>query len=491
MTTKLKILEYEDCPTLSDQSMVQKIVPHCEYSVSSDGQTAMHRTSTTSSWKIHAALRPSRILRDLFLPVGYPHSVRPEYMAYQFYDSLQGLCSYLRGVVSTSAVLTAAGVGNADATAMSAAMTWAMRDGLGMIGGLLFSYTTSSLFDSYVKEFRLFADVINDVGLTLDMVSPYVGNEYVLYVTSASTLCKVMCGMAAGATKGSITQHFCLRGNMADLNAKESTQETLVSLVGMILGIVLARYLHSLETNQDTDKPITATVTWSIFILLTLVHVWANYIGVKLLRLRTLNRERAQEALGGVIHQLAGESLWSGKNASPPSYSVSVVPIPEQLSESIWSSARSIIFPGYIRLGVRFATTLSGISQSSTMESLQEEFGSENYVLGILPDNRTVCVSLRVGATDRTELKAFVHASTVRQCITQGALLGKKDTWVEKQQLISRTHTQVNILFGKTKDTPKGEILSLEALEKKGWDVSRLYLGFGRWRIQWNTSKTD
>ena len=38
------------------------------------------------------------------------------------YDSLQGLCSYLRGVVSTSAVLEAAGVGNVDVTAMSAAM---------------------------------------------------------------------------------------------------------------------------------------------------------------------------------------------------------------------------------------------------------------------------------------------------------------------------------------------------------------------------------
>ena len=47
--------------------------------------------------------------------------MRDGYLSYQFYDSIQGLCSYLRGVVSTSAVLTAAGVGDVEATAMSAA----------------------------------------------------------------------------------------------------------------------------------------------------------------------------------------------------------------------------------------------------------------------------------------------------------------------------------------------------------------------------------
>jgi hypothetical protein len=34
-----------------------------------------------------------------------------------------------------------------------------------MLGGLFFSYFASPFFDSYVKEFRLFADVINDLGL--------------------------------------------------------------------------------------------------------------------------------------------------------------------------------------------------------------------------------------------------------------------------------------------------------------------------------------
>ena len=63
--------------------------------------------------------RLRQVGRDLFLPVGYPRSVAEGYLEYQFYDSLQGLCTYLRGVVSTSAVLVAAGVGDAEATGKS------------------------------------------------------------------------------------------------------------------------------------------------------------------------------------------------------------------------------------------------------------------------------------------------------------------------------------------------------------------------------------
>ena len=59
--------------------------------------------------------------------------------------------------------------------------------------------------------------------------------------------------MAAGATKGNITDHFAISGNRADCQSKESTQETLISLVGMCLGVWLANILHKLERDTDTD----------------------------------------------------------------------------------------------------------------------------------------------------------------------------------------------------------------------------------------------
>jgi len=49
------------------------------------------------------------IFKSTFLPNNLS-SLRPEYLEYQFWDCLQGLSSYLRGVLATSSVLTAAGV---------------------------------------------------------------------------------------------------------------------------------------------------------------------------------------------------------------------------------------------------------------------------------------------------------------------------------------------------------------------------------------------
>ena len=43
----------------------------------------------------------------------YPQqSVREEYLAYQGWDTVQALCSYLRGILTTKAILEGSGVGS-------------------------------------------------------------------------------------------------------------------------------------------------------------------------------------------------------------------------------------------------------------------------------------------------------------------------------------------------------------------------------------------
>jgi hypothetical protein len=463
MASSVIVVEFDE-----DPSFETKRRPHWEYSISSTGKIEKQRRFTTPTSPDHDALSsrtnwlrhfligvPQQVLTDMFLPLGYPHSVTKEYMQYQLCDSIQGLCSYLRGVVSTSAVLTAAGVGNADATAMSAAMTWAMRDGLGMIGGLTFPYHASSLFDGYVKEFRLFADVINDVGLTLDMLAPYFGSENILYVTSAATICKIMCGISAGATKGSITQHFCTRGNMADLNAKEGTQETLVSLVGMILGVILAKYLHKLELN---DKSLAASVSWTVFNILTIVHVVVNYFGVKLLHLKTLNAQRAREALENLVaiaaqHGGDESDVWADQ-------ALSSIVSPDLLSESLVASIWYLLFPRGVILDARLETLTKVLTAEDLLRQVN---GTDRYLIGV--SGLQVYVSLKVGATDEDQLQAFVHAYIVHKRLTLGNTTGGTDARACVNHLVA-----------------KG--LSLQLLEDKGWDVkNRLYLGFGRSRV--------
>uniref|UniRef100_A0A7S4HQR9 Uncharacterized protein n=2 Tax=Odontella aurita TaxID=265563 RepID=A0A7S4HQR9_9STRA len=429
-------------------------------------------------------------------------------------------------VVSTSAVLTAAGVGDAEATAMSAAAAWALRDGLGMIGGLLFSYFASRDFDSRVKEWRLFADVVNDVGLTLDMVAPYFGKGGVLYVTSLATVCKSMCGISAGATKASITHHFSVRGNMADLSAKEGTQETLVSLLGMILGVALARYLHRLETSSVCDGGAeddssacdesgwnAMVVSWSIFVALTILHVWANYHGVKLLRLRSLNRQRAEVALRDVVERCAEQCMYAvdackdatkkHKNSLDVPSLLASIPPPIEVNESLWASTKHLLFPGKVRLGARLSETFRGMGNEDVRYCLDEEFRSERYILSITCRRGVgrVCVALRMGANEHAELKAFLHAMIAAQLATKMLSKGKcKNAASWQRDVIRITHEYVNELCAESDGTaasidgPSVSLcthISLATMSGRGWNCERLYLGFGPWRIQWEDVKQE
>ena len=96
------------------------------------------------------------------------------------------------------AIMAGVGVGAADATALGAAVTWVLRDGAGMFGGMLFAWWHSARFQTNVKFWRLFADVINDVGLTLELLSPTFPQHF-LAIACVGSVCRAMCGIAAGA----------------------------------------------------------------------------------------------------------------------------------------------------------------------------------------------------------------------------------------------------------------------------------------------------
>ena len=128
-------------------------------------------------------------------------------------------------------------------TPLAAALQWVMRDGSGMLGGLFFAYGVGPKFDANVKFWRLYADVINDVGLTLgtmlvcldcwvmlcalDMLAPFAP-RYVTQILCVSSVCKAMCGVAAGATRSSLTAHFAKTDNMAGVELSVKSVEMQV-----------------------------------------------------------------------------------------------------------------------------------------------------------------------------------------------------------------------------------------------------------------------
>lgn len=237
-------------------------------------------TRIVTGWSSYIYRTTAHVLTTTFLPTGYPHSVKSEYLTYQFWDSVQCISSSIRSVLGTRSMLAGVGVGSMEANALSAAVTWVFRDGFGMFGSLVFAYYYSNAFEIYIKEFRYLADILNNIGLTLDLLSSHFPQYYIIII-SCSTICKSLCGLIAGATKARISAHFASPGNLADVTAKESTQETAVSLIGLVLGILVAKLLG------DHDG-----ATWITFILLMILHLYSNYCLIRVLIFETLNPQR-------------------------------------------------------------------------------------------------------------------------------------------------------------------------------------------------------
>jgi hypothetical protein len=378
-------------------------------------------------------------LQSTFLPEGYPDSVAPEYTTYQCWDTVQALCSYLRGILATAALMEGIGVGSESATPLAAAITWVLRDGAGMLGGLIFASWRGTGFDKDVKIWRLFADGINDVGLTLDLLAPLFGPEYFIYVVSLACVFKSMCGVAAGATKASLTAHFALDGNMADVQCKEGSQETAVTLIGLVFGAYFAKLANG--SNE---------CIWVAFFLLTALHFYANYEGVRCLRLPTLNMTRASILVARFYDE-------------------------ESMAIDAIAAAEPVLFvpSSKIRLGQRWVVAKSGPQELAAIRDAKTKF----FVLRESADaNAVVDIAMKEGSTSLDELEAFFTASTALRLVASDEAFFRERPADDEE---------VDAVFQEAAEESAERFPAFcDELKAEGWNTSRLLLGTGTWRYK-------
>ena len=129
--------------------------------------------------------------------------------------------------------------------------------------------------------YRLLADILNDIAFVLDCLSPVFPKAIRVVILSFSSVLRALCGVAAGSAKASLSAHFAKWGNLGELNAKDSSQETVISLLGMLVGSVVVSWVT------------TPIATWTTLILLLSIHLETNRRAVRAVKLRTMNRQRA------------------------------------------------------------------------------------------------------------------------------------------------------------------------------------------------------
>lgn len=153
--------------------------------------------------KLSLVKSTSNLLKEIFLPQGYPHTVTPDYFYYQLYDTLQAFCSTITSLLANQSSLAVLGVGDGTASTSSALLLWIVKEGVEKVSRIVFAWQISTHLDKNAKTWRFAADWFNDVGSLLEFTSPLFAKS--TFIVCASTLFKGLCGVAAGSTKASLT----------------------------------------------------------------------------------------------------------------------------------------------------------------------------------------------------------------------------------------------------------------------------------------------
>jgi len=323
-----------------------------------------------------------QFFKDAFLPLGYPDSVSDDYIRYQVCDSLQAFASAITGLIATRSMLKGVGVGSAEATATSAVLTFVYKDGAAALSKILFAYGLGgTVLDSDCKTWRFLADILNDAGLMMEVLAAQLPRPLFLPTTMAAQVLKACCGVAAGATKAALSSHFAKNDNFADLNAKESSQETLVGLLGMLVG--------SYVVQRIPDRFFSI---WATLIFFTIIHLFTNYIGVRSCVFDTLNRQRATLVIR--------EFLQSNK-VLPPAIAA--------------GKERILYFGDSVKPKIRIGPSLSQVRVAEeTFKDICAALREEKYLIVV---QKEINVILLQGCTQKDVLKGFFHAMLLQRSL--------------------------------------------------------------------------
>ncbi|XP_074317514.1 protein root UVB sensitive 3-like isoform X2 [Silene latifolia] len=385
-----------------------------------------------------------RQILSAFVPEGFPSSVTPDYVPFQIWDSLQGLSTYIRMMLSTQALLSAIGVGEKSATVIGATFQWFLRDLSGMLGGILFTFYQGSNLDSDAKLWRLVADLMNDLGMLMDLISPLFPFAFV-FILCLGSLSRSFTGVASGATRAALTQHFALQQNAADISAKEGSQETVATMAGMAVGMFLAHVTRG-----------HALAIWFSFLSLTMFHMYANYKAVRCLSLNSLNGERSSLLLQ---HFMETGQVLSAQRVSSEEH---VLP----LCLSLWSLEKFKSLHRSIHLGVK----VSSLDHKEIMEVFhhaESYYMEAKYIL--LERKGKISIVVHKDSTSADVVQSYVHALVMASLMDKNTSLHfESRSWMDKHY----------------EDF-------LKKLETSGWKTERLLTHSVVWKASWSVGLSD
>ncbi|KIV88416.1 hypothetical protein PV10_08102 [Exophiala mesophila] len=417
-------------------------------------------------------------LTSPFLPLGFPDSVTADYIPYQIYDSLQAFASTIAGLLASRAVFVGMGVGSEGASLVTTMLLYIAQETMGRVATILFADRFSQRIEADVKFYRFFADIVNDTALLLDCISPSMPTAARAMTLGVSNACRALCGVAGGSSKAILSTHFAKSGNIGELNAKDGSQETVISLLGMWFGGIVVSNVHG------------TFETWCCLLTLLGSHLWCNWQAVNSVRLMTLNLERASILFEGIGRDQIRD------------------PVEVGASEGVMTRYKSLNsnYAGGLRrltIGATFGELVSCVLRTDdrhkgleNVQYLLHLFRQEEYILWIDPTTAKAVMLLREGISGQSQAKACFHFFRLMQ--RSPAPWTREILHGSNQDSTGLSHEPVDPLVQaeRTLDQVNTQWDSLsQRLKQAGWDLDKTMLetrrGFRFRRLPHSRGKKD
>ncbi|PSN35287.1 hypothetical protein C0J52_15248 [Blattella germanica] len=278
---------------------------------------------------------------------------------------------------------------------------------------------------------------------------------------------------------------MAIRNNMADVSAKDGSQETFVNLCASIAGIII------LSTFDEGEH------IWEMFLIFTIIHLYANYQAVKSLKMVTVNISRLN---------LLIKSYLCTETVNYPDVT--------NLEESVilGTGFSDVDLCGFrIRLGASLQKTLS--SRKLTAEDIKllaNFYRSNKYLLLCDIKTKQIFVTLQQGETTVDVIQAYFHAVVLSIAVSiihnfplkimkergEKLPLFRLEQYLERMS--SKSSLSPNVRIPLEAMMAAQETMELEfhifasEMHEKGWSLASHHLNVDEWRGEWkNNNRQD
>lgn len=335
-------------------------------------------------------------------------------------------------VISTEALLFGLGLGKKVA-AGAAATSWVLKDGASYIAKIWYGSVFGSRFDDDPKSWRIAADIVEDIGGAIEILTPLFPMAYFLPLASLA-VCLRGCSLMTGtATRHVVYRSLAASGmqNTGDIATKGESQGVTMKMLGLGTGILVSSTI-----GQNYYALLAA------YSALAAVHIVANWRSVQCVQFAFFNKQRASILIDS---HLKGEPL-------PSPYDV--------------SHAERIILPPWIGFqpSVKIGTKVAdAVTSSKQLEDAVRMFKGERFLIFALAKGSKVRVLMSERATPKDALRAYY---TVKRYLRSGSR--SPDALARSLRFMKRNigHFERNAV-------------------QAGWDNTHMLLTDGQTRVSW------